>query len=558
MSGSLYRGEKKLIGKLSSGKEIYGNLGKEAYNAQFDNQAERDEWAGIVAREGKGKKGKYGKKKGATRNYVKKKTAGGRSRGGGGGGMSGTNIIYPNVVGRGAYYIGGGIGYDAESGWNGSLKGFYTDQEVGGLGAYSIRRNSHMHLMDLGQPVPKVRNSNMGEAFVINHQEYLGELYSDSFVPGTNGTAFSLQSYNINPGNSKMFPFLSNIARNFQEYEIRGMLICIRSLASDYASTLALGSVFAAADYNVYGDTPTSKVQVENMEYAQSSKPSKSFILPIECDPQNNGVIHKKVAIDDNYHGGDKNNFDWAHLYIGTQGIPQEHTPLCEIHITYEIAFFKEIVNGNDPNSVDNFEGAAWRLTNCAPSIPLGDVYAPMAGDSSDVILDIATQTITFPTMRRGMPGARHYLVFLELTNANGVGASFNIGGYLNTSCSFETVFTQTGIASDTQTSFCGWGSAGSTRATLAWCVKAEVPEDAHELVPSIKFSPGWTIPTATTTRGTLWVVALPYGFDPFALTKQLSHESSEGIPLKNPLLEDYIENEVKRRVQGLKRTTSC
>lgn len=311
------------------------------------------------------------RKSGRRTAYKRRRTSYGR-----GGSGRGTNIIYPNVIGRGEYYLGGGFGYDPKEGWYGHAKGHITDT-VQGLGGYSVRTNSLMSAIDLGQDPPRVANTNRGEATIINHREYLGDLFSGLMSNGTS-TSFNLMKYSLNPGNQELFPFLSSIARNFQEYEIRGMLVELKSLSSEYSSNIALGSVFMAADYNVYGNDPTTKQQVENMEYASSAKPSKSMIMPIECDPSNNAGTHKNVAIDSAYNGGDRRLYDWCTIYIGSQGIPAEETPLAEIWLTYEIALFKPIIGNNESNHPTGvWDAASFQFVNVTDDHPGGNIVVP-------------------------------------------------------------------------------------------------------------------------------------------------------------------------------------
>lgn len=293
----------------------------------------------------------------------------------GGGSFAGTNIIYPNIVGRGPYHLKGGLSWGNEDSYfRGNIGGAISDT-VQGLGPYVVKRNSLMSAIDLGQDPPMVHNTNRGEATVINHREYIGDLISGDFISGEGSpTSFTLVKYSLNPGNSSLFPFLSSIASNFQEYEIRGALFELKSLSSEYAANLSLGSVFMAADYNVYGQDPTSKQQVENMEYASSAKPSRSMIMPIECELQNNGLIHKNVAIDEEYAGGDRRLYDWANVYIGSQGVPSANTPIAEIWITYEIALFKPIINGNhDVIPATKWDGGYWQFTGVKDIHPCGN-----------------------------------------------------------------------------------------------------------------------------------------------------------------------------------------
>lgn len=340
------------------------------------NPTQRSEWLDKeqARREKKGGKKTTRKRKRTGRSGGSRK----RSRTGSSRGYSGTNIIYPNVIGRGAYYLGGHLGYDSEKGFTGGASGYITDS-VQGLGGYNVRRNSLLSAVDLGQDPPRVANTNRGEATIINHREYLGDLFSGAGTPSN----FDLRKYELNPGNSSLFPFLSSIAKQFQEYEIRGMLIELKSLSSEYASNLALGSYFMAADYNVYGNDPATKQQLENMEYASSAKPSKSMIMPIECDPSNNMMIHKNVAINSEYHTGDKRLYDWCNVYIGSQGIPQANTPLAEIWLTYEIALFKPIISGNDQHhNTGEWDAAVFQTVNVTTEHNAGNVVVANATNS--------------------------------------------------------------------------------------------------------------------------------------------------------------------------------
>lgn len=336
---------------------------------------------------GKRKRGGVGKKK----YYKRKYTARGRYKSGGGGG---NNIIYPNVVGRGAYGLRGGISWGRpDSYFRGNLSGYYGD--VSGLGAYNIKANTLMGLIDLGQSPPVVRNTNRGEATIINHREYLGDLVTGSGSP----TVFDLNTFQLNPGNGNLFPFLANIAQKFQEYEIRGMLVELKTLSSDYATNMSLGSMFAAADYNALNNAPVSKLQLENMEYASSVKPSSSLIMPIECDPRNAAQTHLYIATDNNYNGGDKRLFDLCDIYLGSQGCPAANTPIAEIWLTYEVALYKPII------LIDTLPGSqaiSWKIlqSGITNGNPIGSGFFVAPGSDPRFDVGPGAGTITLPQVR--------------------------------------------------------------------------------------------------------------------------------------------------------------
>lgn len=219
-------------------------------------------------------------------------------------------------------------------------EGLQSLANVFGFGEYNIKQNSCLKMVDLGTSPPRVKNTNKGEAMIVNHREYLGDLSTGAFMPSSTSTAFTLTSYKINPGNDALFPFGSRIAENFQEWEIRGMLVELKSLSSNTATSLSLGSMFACTDYNVYDAAPINKIEVENMEYACSNKPTDSILMPIECARQNDVLTHLYIDSDQE-EGGDRRLYDLGNLFIGSYGCPQANAPIAEIWVTYEIALYK-------------------------------------------------------------------------------------------------------------------------------------------------------------------------------------------------------------------------
>ena len=207
-----------------------------------------------------------------------------------------------------------------------------------GFGEYNIQQNSCLKMIDMGTSPPRVRNTNRGEAMIVNHREYLGELVTGAGTP----TAFTLQTYAINPGNSTLFPFCARLAQNFQVGN-KGYALELKSEASNTATSLSLGSMFAAVDYNSLDAAPVSKVELENMEYACSNKPTDSIIMPIECARKNDVLTHLYIANDSDYLTGDKRLYDLGNLFVGSYGCPVANSPIAEIWITYEIALLNLI-----------------------------------------------------------------------------------------------------------------------------------------------------------------------------------------------------------------------
>ena len=148
-----------------------------------------------------------------------------------------------------------------------------------GYGAYRRRKAGSRILK--GDP-PIVQNSSGG--FVIRHREYIGDLNTSQ--------AFSIFSFPLNPGIDSCFPWLAEVASNFEEWVPRGIVFEFKSTSSDAVvstnANAALGTVIMATEYNPYNGSFASKLQMENYEFAKSCKPSQSMLHAVECSQKHN------------------------------------------------------------------------------------------------------------------------------------------------------------------------------------------------------------------------------------------------------------------------------
>jgi hypothetical protein len=233
--------------------------------------------------------------------------------------------------------IGGGV-----AGPGGALAGSMLSK-ITGYGEYEIGEASHAAFGSQsskhGGVVPQFDNHH--DKTVIRHREYVGPVVSP-------GTGFTNTAYDINPGNSTLFPWLSSIARSYQQYKILGAAFVFKSLTSEYASSGGLGQVIMATNYNVNDDDFSSTIQMENSEYAVAVKPSVSAVHPLECasDVRRNDPFY---VYDPNANASgsvtDKRFRDMGKFQIATEGLST--TPgvtIGQLWVTYEVELIKPIL----------------------------------------------------------------------------------------------------------------------------------------------------------------------------------------------------------------------
>lgn len=226
-----------------------------------------------------------------------------------------------------------------------------------GFGDYTINHKYNINKNSFTGSSPPTFSGSTGEDIIVTRREYVQDL--------TGTTDFSARKFFLNPGNPLLFPWLSSIAKNYEEYSILGMVFEFKTDASDAISTGGgLGTVVIATDYDCLDDNFTTKRTMQASEFSNSSIPSKSFLHPIECDPRRN-VLSKMYVLPDvtdvsqiaNGSGiiGDPRFDCIGQTYVATQGLPHEDgvaaSTIGELWISYKIRLSRPILETNSASS---------------------------------------------------------------------------------------------------------------------------------------------------------------------------------------------------------------
>jgi hypothetical protein len=220
-----------------------------------------------------------------------------------------------------------------------------------------------------GHQPPTFKNGK--RTVIIAHREFLGNI--------TGSTSFAIQSYNLNPGDAATFPWLSGLAVNFDQWSMLGCLFEFVSTSADAlnSTNTALGQVILATQYNINRPEFASKVEMENCEYSTSSRPSQSFLHPIECAPAEKTMQLQYVRVDDITGTDDPRFYDLGRFSIATVGM-QAAAVIGELWVTYEIELFKPIMPPG------GYGGALWahqRITSYTNTNILGPIIAENDGN---------------------------------------------------------------------------------------------------------------------------------------------------------------------------------
>lgn len=319
----------------------------------------------------------------------------------------------PKVVGKGAYKkkrsakkpvsensnqsIGASIGSKV-GGFLGDLGQRALTSMITGFGDYAPislepKQNSLMHEMDLYGP-PSVVNNPASRSVIVRHREFIGDI-----VTGTAG-AFNLQTFNVNPGLASTFPWLSQMAINFQEWKPLGILFEFRSTSADAlnSTNTALGTVVLATDYDATDNvaiTFQNKQMMMNHEFSQSAKQSCSILHPLECSPAMNpySIFHVRNGTEP--PNADLRLTDLGVFGIATFGQQGSNVTIGELWVTYEIEFLK-------PQSLNLLGGEvltykAFSNTAVSTSAYFGTPSSIAVRNGSVLGMTVSTNRLSFP-----------------------------------------------------------------------------------------------------------------------------------------------------------------
>lgn len=238
--------------------------------------------------------------------------------------------------------LGGTVGSMFGNSHIGKSVGKWLGTGIGGIfgsGDYTLTNESKYNVLTNANQIPKFDTTK--QTNVVCHREYLGDI--------TGATAFNNRSFPINPGLSQTFPWLSTIAQNYQEYKIHGMVFEFRPLITDFIASGSPGVVVMATNYNSNDALYTSRQQIENVEFATSTKPTVGLLHGIECASSYTANPIKYVRT--GFVGTeDLRLYDQGTFQFVSQNNPS--IDLGELWVSYCIEFFKPTITEDIGGSV--------------------------------------------------------------------------------------------------------------------------------------------------------------------------------------------------------------
>lgn len=286
-----------------------------------------------------------------------------------------------------------------------------------GFGDYRVNSN-----VFLSGSLPRFYNMPSGGGTIIRFQEYLGDV-----ITSPTANTFSLSTYLLNPANERTFPWLGQLAANYEQYSFEGIVFEFRSTSADAlnSTNTALGTVMMATQYDVADNVFSSKAEMLNYEFSNSVKPSESCLHMIECAPRQSTLTELYTnAGSANPAGTDPRFYNLGRFSIATTGFQGTSVNVGELHVTYQVRLMKPKLN--DGLGFDN-ETATWNCIGCSSASTFGTMTQSQANDLS----------LSFPTSSSfSFPAealSRTYYCVYQTTGNAAVATAFTLGAVVVT-----------------------------------------------------------------------------------------------------------------------------
>jgi len=248
----------------------------------------------------------------------------------------------------------------------GGMAGKLMDS-ISGHGSYTVNANTVYQ-----NSVPQFTSRVTDGCIRMRHKEFIRDV-----ITSPTAGAFQNNTLVISASDASTFPYLSQIAVNFEEFMFEGLVFSYVPSSGSLSTTGQLGTVIMATQYNSLSVPFTNKQQAEASTYSVSQVVSQGALHPIECDAKqtpSQGIFYSKRP---GVQSAMANDPRWSQLGVFnlmTQGAPNASETIGELWITYDVILAKPILLQDDSAQADH-----WIQTTAGVAASGGPYWPPDA-----------------------------------------------------------------------------------------------------------------------------------------------------------------------------------
>jgi hypothetical protein len=258
-----------------------------------------------------------------------------------------------------------------------------------GQGDYKIVKNT---VLNGGPPAFAAVNTGIR----ISHREYVTDVLSS--------IDYANQTFEISPTNEILFPWLSKIAYNFEEYKIHGIVLYFNTTCGNAVSSTnnALGVIGMTTVYDPTDLPLPNKREAEDYAGCTAGVPSMNILHPVECKPRSNVLDRLYIQTSDLLDPEDKKFYVHGVVNLFRQGMQSAGINIGELWVSYDIEFFnpKVLPLGSVGSAGSHMWGTGLTGVTATKAfggidIPnlLGNLNCKYQGSTGDIIIPAGTST---------------------------------------------------------------------------------------------------------------------------------------------------------------------
>ena len=244
-----------------------------------------------------------------------------------------------SLFGKRGKEIGGRIGYSAGELGGTFVPGGSALSKLSGRGTYTT--NSLIQGLGDSRPSMSVSGGGDNQDMIITHKEYLQDVY------GPADSKFQNSGFSINPAIADNFPWLAQIAANYEEYEFEQLIFEFHSTVDASATNNnsgATGTIIMATNYNPDAPDFVSKEVMMQYHGANSGRVTDDMAHGVECEPTKNAGSAIRFTRSNVPQGNqslkdfDLGKFQWAVVNIPDGFVNQQ---IGELWVHYSVKVSK-------------------------------------------------------------------------------------------------------------------------------------------------------------------------------------------------------------------------
>lgn len=216
-------------------------------------------------------------------------------------------------------------------------RGLYT-----GRGEYTATQSNELISGSSSSPPVFQSAGDEAGALLISHREYVGDIFAPAAAVVSD---FTVQAFPLNPGLEQTFPWLSQIAQNYEEYELKQCVFEFVSTVQDINSANGqVGTIITATQYNASKPDFTDKPAMAAYAHSVSGKSTDNQTHGVECDPSKlSGSEGKYIRANPVLTGEDLKTYDHGRFQLATHNIPAAMASgtLGELYVNYTVVLRK-------------------------------------------------------------------------------------------------------------------------------------------------------------------------------------------------------------------------